>query len=401
MPWGHAARRQHDPRRTGEGAKLASVDEDGDGGSPTAQATRTTRATDGADDADGRGESGGAFRRRRGRRPVIPHKVASSIDELLAGATRRASFRESDGKSGSTFDHVEIAGERYVLKTMHVDDDWIARSLGDVTCRPVAVWACGLLDALPPSIDHTIVGAARGLGRHGWGAALLMRDVGAYLVPPGDDTVLLDQHTRFIDHMADVSAHFWGWTDTVGFLPLSMRWTWFGDGMLEVEGERGWPDEVPRMAARGWSVFAERAPDDVRALITDLRGQPWLIADALATTPLTFLHGDWKMGNLGSHPDGRTILLDCAYPGEGPACHDLAWYISLNRARLPESKEDTIARFRSALERRGVATNGWWDRQLGLCLLGCVVQTGWEKALGDDDELEWWADRARAGAAWL
>jgi hypothetical protein len=69
--------------------------------------------------------------------------------------------------------------------------------------------------------------------------------------------------------------------------------------------------------------------------------------------------------------------------------------------RLPESKEDTIARFRADLERNGIGTAGWWDRQLGLCLLGAAVQFGWEKALGDTDELGWWADRAREGGAWL
>ena len=55
------------------------------------------------------------------------------------------------------------------------------------------------------------------------------------------------------------------------------------------------------------------------------------------------------MGNLGTHPDGRTILLDWAYPGSGPACWDLCWYLALNQARLPESKEATIERFRAAL----------------------------------------------------
>jgi hypothetical protein len=29
------------------------------------------------------------------------------------------------------------------------------------------------------------------------------------------------------------------------------------------------------------------------------------------------------------------------------------------------------------------------------------VQFGWEKALGDADELGWWCDRAREGAALL
>jgi len=107
------------------------------------------------------------------------------------------------------------------------------------------------------------------------------------------------------------------------------------------------------------------------------------------------------MGNLGRHPDGRTILLDWALPGEGPVCHDVAWYLALNRARLPETKEAVIARFRAALDHHGVATDGWWERQLGLCLLGALVQFGWEKALGDHDELTWWTTAAQPGARWL
>ena len=333
--------------------------------------------------------------------PLVPRPVAASVDELIAGATRREPFRTGDAKSGSTFERVEIDGERYVLKRMHVDDDWIARSLGDVRCWPVAVWASGMLDAFPPCVDHTVVGAAAGLGRHGWGAALLMRDVGHYLVPSGDDPVPREQHAAFLEHMAVLSARFWGWRDTIGLTPPSIRWTFFGDDMLAVEQQRGWPDEVPPLAARGWARLAERAPADVHAVVAGLRREPWVLAEAVAATPTTFLHGDWKMGNLGSHPDGRTILLDCAYPGEGPACHDLAWYLALNRSRLPEPKEQAISRFRRALECHGVATAGWWDRQLGLCLLGTMVQFGWEKALGEDAELGWWLDRAREGARWL
>ena len=58
--------------------------------------------------------------------------------------------------------------------------------------------------------------------------------------------------------------------------------------------------------------------------------------------------------------------------------------------------------YRAALERQGVATDEWWDRQLGLCLLGALVQFGWEKALGGyDDELAWWAEQAGFGQALL
>jgi thiamine kinase-like enzyme len=123
--------------------------------------------------------------------------------------------------------------------------------------------------------------------------------------------------------------------------------------------------------------------------------------DALAATPATFLHGDWKMGNLGTHPDGRVVLLDWAYPGEGPPCWDLAWYLALNRARLPEGKEDAAAAFRAALRRHGTDPAGWFDRQLALCLLGITATFGWEKALGPAEELEWWARAAFDGAAVL
>jgi hypothetical protein len=332
---------------------------------------------------------------------LTPRPLAGSVDELVADATGRARFANADGKSGSSFERVEVGGERLVLKVMHVDDDWLARSLGDLGCRPVTMWAAGMYDAFPASIDHTVVGAARGFGRNGWGAALLMHDVGPHLVPEGEAVVPAAQHAAFLDHLAELSARLWGWSDTVGLVPPSIRWSFFGDDMLAVERARGFPDAVPAIADRGWRQWDERAPADVRDTVAGLRREPWVLADALAATPATFIHGDWKMGNLGSRPDGRTILIDCAYPGEGPACHDLGWYLALNQARLPESKEDAIARFRAALEQHGVATDGWWDRQLDLSLLGTVVQFGWEKALGDDAELAWWLDRARAGAAWL
>jgi hypothetical protein len=68
---------------------------------------------------------------------------------------------------------------------------------------------------------------------------------------------------------------------------------------------------------------------------------------------------------------------------------------------MPMSKEDTIDFFRSSLERRGIDTSDWFERQLALCLLAGLVTFGWEKALGDDDELGWWCDRAREGASRL
>jgi hypothetical protein len=333
---------------------------------------------------------------------LAPRPVAGSVDELLAGATERRPFVSEDSKSGTAFEWVVIDGRPHVVKYLHVDGDWISRAFGDLRCHPLTLWRTGILDALPSCIDHAVVGAAAGLGRHGWGAALLMRDVSAELVPPGHDRLTLEQHRRFLDHMAALSARFWGFTDSLGLTPLQNRWLVFGPGMLEAEAERGWRDAVPVIVARGWEEFRRRAPAAVVALVDDLTvdfAAP--LFDALAATPSTLLHGDWKCGNLGTTADGRTVLLDWAGAGAGPVAQDLAWYVGINRARLPESKEDAIAAFRAALERHGVATGGWWDRQLALSLLAVAVQFGWEKALGDADELGWWCDRAAEGAAHL
>ena len=340
--------------------------------------------------------------RTEGRTPrLTPRPVASSVEELLAGATSREPFFVSDSKSGSPFERVMIDGESFILKHVHIDDDWTMRFNGDVGCKPAQVWKAGLMDVLPERIDHAVVGVANGLGRNGWGAALLMRDVSDAMVPPGDTVLSMEQHLSLLDDLAGLSARMWGWRDHVGLVPLGSRYTWFGHASLQVEAERGWPEPVPVIAADGWEKFAHRAPAQVFAVVDELRRDPAPMVEALRTTPQTFIHGDWKLGNLGTDADGRTVLIDWTYPGEGPCCSELAWYLAVNRARMPQSKEDAIAFFRSALERHGVDTTSWFDKQLELCLLGGLVTFGWEKSLGDDDELGWWCDRAKEGAARL
>jgi hypothetical protein len=333
---------------------------------------------------------------------LSPRKVASSIDELLVGAIRREPFLTSDSKSGSAFERVTMTdGEQLILKHVHVDDDWTMRFNGDVGCHPAQVWAAGLMDVLPERIDHAVVGVASGLGRNGWGAAILMRDMSSAMVPPGDDVLPVEQHRGLIDDMAAFSASAWGWQDDVGLVPLGTRWTWFNHSSLATEAERGWPEPVPKIASDGWGRFAERAPAAIHRAIDDLRRDPSPLVVRVRETPLTFVHGDWKLGNLGTGADGRTVLIDWTYPGEGPCAYELAWYLAVNRARMPMTKEDTITQFRDALGRNGIDTHGWWDRQLALALLAALVIFGWEKALGDDDELGWWCDRAREGIALL
>jgi len=332
---------------------------------------------------------------------LAPRPLASSLEELLADAVRREPFPTSDSRSGATLERVTSAdGSTRVLKHVHVDHDWTMRFSGDVGCHPARVWASGLMDVLPERIDHGVIGVAAGLGRDGLGAAILMHDFSGAMVPPGDDVLPLEQHLTFLDDMARLAARTLGWSDDVGLVPLCNRWTWFNHDSLQVEADRGWPDPVPKIAFEGWARFAERAPADVLAVIDALRRDPSPLVARVQDTPQSFVHGEWNLRNLGT-ADGRTVLIDWTYPGEGPCTYELAVYLALNRARMPQSKEDAIGRFRSSLARESVGIEWWFDDQLAVSLVAALVVFGWEKALGPDDELAWWCDRAREGAARL
>ena len=320
------------------------------------------------------------------------------VTELVARASAREVVCPADGKSTSSFERVSVDGQRYFLKRLSPATDWIMRVTGDHVHRPYLIWQAGIMDRVPACIDHTVV--AMEIDGDGLGAvcSMLMRDVGGHLVPEGDTIVALSQHEGFIDHLAQLCATFWGFDDTVGGLTTMEERLRFFDPANVVRELAVTDPPGPIVAAdAGWKRLPERSPFlyELAQVVWD---DPSILTTPLAETPITFLHGDWKMGNLGSHPGGRTILLDWAYPGAGPACWDLCWYLALNRARLPETKEATIARFRADLDAHGIDTAGWFDRQLDLCLIAIMVTFGWEKALGDEDELRWWEDQVLQAA---
>lgn len=329
---------------------------------------------------------------------LVPRPVKSSVEELLEHAGERETWKNEDSLSGSVLERVVIDGERYVLKHLHVDDDWIQRAQGDITTRPVVMWRSGLFDALPSCLDHTIVDVAAGLGRNGWGAAVLMRDVGPWMVPVADGLIPLEQHLRFLDHMAELHAHFWGFEDTVGLCPMGNRYFTLTPLMAAYEIDRGSPDPVPSSVPQGWERMAAEAPR-AAGIVRPLLDDPFPLVGALERGPQTLVHSDWKAGNLGSLPDGRTVVLDWAFPGRAPGAVDIAWYLAVNCDLMPQSKEESIEAYREGLERRGIDTAApWWDEQLEVSLLGALQLLGWSKT---GDELGWWAERAGRALPYL
>ena len=326
--------------------------------------------------------------------PRARRSVARSLDELLAGATSREPVKSVDSKSDAVFERAVIDGASYVVKVLDGSKDWLAIASRDDTGRTVRLFEDGVYDLVPGVIDHTVVGAAR-LGAEGaaYPCALLMRDVSDSLIP-ADEPVDLATHAAFLEAMAALHARFWLAPPDTTYLSLEDAYRTFSPAEARRQAGLGTIGEVQTMIEPGWQAVAVDAPE-LYAVAAPLLADPRPLAEALLRTPATFLHGDWKMGNLGRHPDGRVVLLDWDRPTIGPCTADLAWYLAVNADRIPESKDSSIERYREAIEAHGIATKGWWDVQLPLALLGAVLVLGWSKA-SQPAELDWWR-RATAG----
>jgi hypothetical protein len=290
-------------------------------------------------------------------------------------------------------------GRRLVVKYVCVDDDWIMRATGDLHCRQLSLLTSGALDALPDVIDHTIVGCAPYVSPRGRrGAALLMRDVSEGLVPPGAASVAPRLHRQFLEHMALMHATYLGFTGDDQLFPFPHHYVILTPTMAALETAAGGGAPVPLAVAGGWRVMADRHPRQAR-LLGDLARDPAPLLAAVCVGPTTLLQGDWKFGNLGSEGD-VTTLLDWDRCGSGPPLVDLAWYLAVNCDRLPESKEESIAAYRTSLETAGVDTSQWWDAQLRAALAGAFLQLGWSKN-EDRAEFGWWSDRLDDALAFM
>ena len=268
--------------------------------------------------------------------------VAESAAELVAGATDRVAVRTADAKSGARFERLNLGGVPHFLKVLSAAEDWIMRVTGNTTNWEFRRVAGGDLRRLP-------AGDRPHDRRHGVGGHRSDRRA----VDPDDRlrerpgsargcSGAVDHHRGFLDHMARFHAEFLGWQDDLGLQDPAQRFLFFAPENIAAELRA---TDVPRpiaVADRGWRLLPERAPR-LHELVRSVHRDPAALAAALRTTPQTFVPGDWKLGNLGRRPDGRTILLDWAYPGEAAPCWDLTWYLALNPpgCRSPRSRRST------------------------------------------------------------
>jgi hypothetical protein len=326
-------------------------------------------------------------------------EVPADLASLLARATVREPLADAPGKSGARLERVEIDGRPYVLKHLDLSADWTMRASGSLRGVPLEIWERGLLGRLPDCINQPIVAvgaaaAAPGSGGPAGGCAVLMHDVSRWLVPATDEPIPAVQHQAFLHHMAAMHAAYWDCGSECEIVPVMHRYLELSPWLAEAEATVRSEHVVPRLVGEGWRLLPDVAPA-ASAVVSPLARDPGPLILALAQTPHTFVHSNWKLDNLGTDDAGRTVVLDWEQPGRGAALSDLAWYLAINCRRLPQTKEASIAAYRDALEACAIETAPWWERQLTLSLLGALVQFGWEKALGGyDEELAWWEDWA-------
>ncbi|HOZ57679.1 MAG TPA: phosphotransferase [Nakamurella multipartita] len=320
--------------------------------------------------------------------------VLTRIAELLEGLHDLEPLADAPGKSGARLSRGTRDGVPYVVKITDERSDWTQQASGVLGGPVVPLWRRGILDRLPDCLNQPIVGVAHEGTWGRWRTAVLMHDVGRWLVPAVDSPIPLSVHQRQLAHLATLHASLWAPGPEFAIVPELHRYLELSPWTAQAQAAIGADALVPQLIERGWGALPEVAPR-AAAIVGPLALDPGPLVAALARTPRTFVHGNWKLDNLGLDDRGRTVLLDWELPGIGAACSDLAWYLAINCRRLPQSKRAAIGDYRAALTAHGVDTEPWWDRQLGLCLLGALVQFGWEKALGGyDDELAWWEHEA-------
>ena len=150
-----------------------------------------------------------------------------------------------------------IGGQPYVLKHLDLAEDWTMRASGCLRGAPLLAWERGLLARLPACFNQPIVGVAPEDGdgpAPSGGCALLMRDVSPWLVPVTDEPISLDQHLRFLRHMAALHAAFWACGSECEVVPVMHRY-------LELSPWLAAPrrPSAPRTWCRGWSARAGRS----------------------------------------------------------------------------------------------------------------------------------------------
>jgi hypothetical protein len=342
---------------------------------------------------------------------IAPASLAQ-ITALPVVAVREVPLDErASAWSGSGLTRVEArlaGGEKrsFVLKRVSAAWDYFMRATDDRLGREAAIWKAGLLDRLPADIGHSYVACAT----DGDGWAILMREIGPALIL-NRGRITHDEHLAILDGLAAMHAAYWDAPEladsTAGLCPPAIHYSIISPATARRNADA--PGVMPLAAQQGWDNLATVLPADLYDVCLSLSNEPAPLVAALARYPMTLVHGDARIANIAIEQGvngPRPTLIDWAIAGVNAAPLDLIWYLGARTPWLPGDRDEAMAIYRDALKRHlgSRFDPSWWQPLLDLSILGGLIRFGWytATAITRDEpharaDLDWWAERARAG----
>lgn len=329
------------------------------------------------------------------RTGVVGARGRPALDPALIGGLGEIAEHTvlaSRGWSGNALERIVLADGRVLIaKRIVPGADWIGRASADPG-REGLLFTSGVLDRLPPALDHAMVTAARD-GDAWW---LVMRDVSDELL---DDhsVVSREANRRLLAAVNEMWEGFWG--ERVEFLAdqavrLGMAAPSVG------RRERDGVDLLPKQLEVMWEAFAEAVDPDVAAVVLALVEDPAPLAAALDARGTTLLHGDIRDEQIGL-AGRQVVLLDWGLATEGHPVVDYAWHLMHSAWRIDATRHELWEDFRAARGERDDPLAVELGMIAGLVMYGWILghsavvhpdpaERSWART-----ELEWWVPRAR------
>ena len=287
---------------------------------------------------------------------------------LLDTALDRAPIGD-DGRSGATLERVLLAdGSRVIVKRFDPSVDLVMRISGDPRGREVEIFQRGILDRLPATVQHPVVGGWFDDEGHG---VLVMRDLGDAVLG-WKSIVTREQARTMFGAVADLHRAFLG-SAPDGLTPLGSVLSMFEPQRLQAYAGEALVD----YALRGWECWPEVAPGEVGERVLAIAQDTTPLRKACESLPTTLLHGDLATVNMAFEADrpGCLTLIDWGLAAAGPAELDIGRLLAGCGHLFDAGLDDVVGLQREA------AGAAYDEAALRLGLLGGITWLGWNKAL--------------------
>lgn len=349
------------------------------------------------------------------------YPLYSSFEEMLSPAVLSDLIKQSVSQveirpfqsvhswSGNLLYQVQAGGIKLFVKRLRPAIDWLSIATEDQHCRSVKVWQCGLLDHLQPHVEHMILAACE----DGEGYALLMHDISRGMLTD-QDLPLPVIHT-LLDALAAIHATYWEderLTDPALGLAAAEK-------LVTIDWPQNWDlfrhtPEIVEIIAKGWDALFDMLEPDACAALQAMMNNPQPLFKKLAQFPRTFIHADFRVGNIALLPENNQVVaFDWQYTAFTPATICLCWFTMTGEVFSMQAEAAEYYRRQLAHRLGSKFDQTIWQPMLDVGNLVEVLRKGsWHAMFATASPDEAWRarmrqcvqdynDLVRKGVAWL